>query len=97
MIIIPEKTLNDAIKKYPDSKKGLMAWNTVTKQSKWNNPNEVKSSFSKVSLLSNNRIVFNIKGNDYRLVALFNFIAQICQIRWIGTHSDYDKINANEI
>ena len=59
--------------------------------------NALKTQCPNASILKDNRIVFNIKGNNYRLIVKFNFEFQICWIRFIGTHAEYDKINANEI
>jgi mRNA interferase HigB len=65
--------------------------------SAWKTPNDVKQTYPNASILKDNRIVFNIKGNSYRLVAKFNFGKQWVFIRFIGTHSEYNKINANTI
>lgn len=61
------------------------------------NPNDVKKTYTNASILKNNRIVFNIKGNNYRLIVKFNFEKQWVFIKFIGTHLDYDKIDANNI
>jgi len=63
----------------------------------WETPNDVKKSYANVCILKDSRIVFNIKGNSYRLVIKFNFDHQLAFVRFIGTHSDYDKIDANII
>jgi mRNA interferase HigB len=63
----------------------------------WKTPNDVKKSYANASILKDSRIVFNIKGNSYRLVIKFNFEHQLAFIRFIGTHFDYDKIDANNI
>jgi len=65
--------------------------------SNWSNPGEIKRSYASSSILKNGRVVFNIKGNSYRLVVKFNYQKQWCFIRFIGTHSDYNKIDANRI
>ena len=65
--------------------------------SDWKTPNDVKMSYANASMLKDSRIVFNIKGNSYRLVINFNFEHQMVFVRFIGTHSDYDKIDANSI
>ena len=65
--------------------------------SSWRTPNEVKQTYRNASILREGRIVFNIKGNDYRLVVKFNFEKQWIFIRFIGTHEDYDNIDANTI
>lgn len=61
------------------------------------NINDLKSEYPGASILKDNRIVYNIKGNNYRLIVKFNFEYGLCLIRFIGTHADYDKIDANNI
>ena len=63
----------------------------------WETPNDVKKSYAHASILRDSRIVFNIKGNTYRMVVKFNFEHQLAFVRFIGTHSEYDKIDANSI
>ncbi len=65
--------------------------------SEWKNPNDVKKTYVHPSILKNNRIVFNIKGNSFRLVAKFNFEKQWVFIKFIDTHTEYNKIDANTI
>jgi mRNA interferase HigB len=64
---------------------------------KWGNSAEVKRSYATASVLSADRLVFNIKGNDYRLVAAIDYRRQILFIKWIGTHGDYDRIDARTV
>jgi len=66
-------------------------------KSKWTSINALKMEYPSASILKDNQIVFNIKGNEYRLIAKFNFEYQLAWIRFIGTHAEYDKINANKI
>jgi len=65
--------------------------------SDWKNPTEVKNTYANAIILKDSRVVFNIKGNSYRLIAKFNFEKQWIFIRFIGTHAEYDKIDANKI
>jgi len=95
--VIAKKTLRDFWKKHSDCEQQLKSWYREAEKSKWNSINELKAEYPSASILKENRIVFNIKGNDYRLIVKFNFGYNICWIRFIGTHSEYDKINANEI
>lgn len=95
--IIAKRVLREFWEKHPDSEQYLKTWYDTTKGSKWNSPNDVKKTFITASILKNGRIVFNIKGNSYRLIVKFNFERQWAFIRFIGTHSQYDKINANSI
>jgi len=83
--------------KHPDSEQYLKIWYETAINSVWESPNDVKGTYASASILKDNRIVFNIKGNSYRLVVKFNFEKQLIFIRFIGTHSEYDKINANTI
>ena len=97
MRIIAVRTLKLFWKKYPDAEQALKSWFEIVKGSSWNMPNDVKEVFRSADILPNNRIVFNIKGNNYRLVVKVHYDFQIVFIRFIGKHSDYDKINANTI
>lgn len=84
-------------KKYPDSEQYLKTWYDTAMNSDWRTPNDVQKTYANVSILKNSRIVFNIKGNSYRLVTKFNFEKQWIFIRFIGTHKEYDKIDVNKI
>lgn len=97
MRIIAKRTLRDFWLKHADCEQQLKAWCRETEKAEWRHINELKSEYPKASILQNNRIIFNIKGNDYRLVVKFNFNYQICWIRFIGTHAEYDKIDVNII
>jgi mRNA interferase HigB len=95
--VIAKRTLRDFWVKHADSEQQLTSWYRETEKAEWNSINELKTEYPNASILKGNRIVFNIKGNNYRLIVKFNFEFQICWIRFIGTHAEYDKINANEI
>jgi mRNA interferase HigB len=97
--IIAFKTLREFWEKpeFSDSEPGLRSWYNEVKSSDWNNSNEVKKLYKSASVIGGGRIVFNIKGNSYRLVAAFNFEYKIVFIRFIGTHKEYDRINAKLI
>jgi len=95
--IIAIKTLKDFWKKHPDAELPLRAWYAEAKNAVWNKPADITKLYRSASILPDNRIVFNIKGNDYRLVAAINYDFKIVYIRFIGTHKEYDKINAKEI
>lgn len=97
MRVIAKRTLRDFWKKHPDCEAQLKSWYRETEKSGWDNINELKKVYPSASILKDNRIVYNIKGNSYRLIVKFNFEYQICWIRFIGTHPEYDRINANEI
>jgi len=95
--IIAKRTIREFWEKHPDSKEYLQTWYETVKGAKWKNPNEIKQFYTTISILKNSRVVFNIKGNDYRLVAKINYKKQWLFIRFIGTHKDYDAIDANTI
>ncbi|QIE58702.1 type II toxin-antitoxin system HigB family toxin [Rasiella rasia] len=97
MRIIAKRTLRDFWIKHADCEQQLKAWYREAEKAEWKTINELKAEYPSASILTENRIVFNIKGNDYRLIVKFNFDFQIGWIRFIGTHAEYDKINANEI
>ena len=97
MRVIAKRTLRDFWLHHADCEQQLKSWYQETEKSEWTNINELKSEYPSASILKDNRIVFNIKGNDYRLIVKFNFEYQICWIRFIGTHAEYNKINANTI
>jgi len=95
--IIAKKALREFWKKYSDSEQYLKTWYETAKISSWKSPNDIKQTYANASILKDNRVVFNIKGNSYRLIVKFNYIRQWAFIRFIGTHSEYDKINADTI
>ena len=77
---------------YPETEASLKSWYEYIKEAEWETPVDVKKSFRNASILKKCRVVFNIKGNNYRLVVKINYEYQIMWIRFIGTHADYDKI-----
>ena len=97
MRIISRKTLKDFWEQHPDSRQALQAWYADAKQANWKSPADIKNYYRNASFLSNNRIVFNIKGNNYRLVVAINYTIGIVYIRFVGTHQEYDKIDAAAI
>jgi mRNA interferase HigB len=80
-----------------DSEQQLKAWYQEAKMSNWKNPNDIKSQYKNASIVGNNRVVFNICGNKYRLVVKVNYVTGWIFIRFVGTHSEYDKIDVTII
>lgn len=72
-------------------------WYETAKNANWSSPNDVKNSFASASILKHGRVVFNIKGNSYRLVVKFNYERQWAFIRFVGTHHEYDNVDVNTI
>ena len=95
--IFAKSTLREFWEEHPDTEQYLKTWYDTAMSSEWRTPADVKKSYASASILKDSRIVFNIKGNSYRLVAKFNYEKQWIFIRFIGTHAEYDKIDANEI
>ena len=95
--IIAKKTLREFWTKHAYSEQYLKTWHETAKNSNWKSSNDIKKTYISASVLGNERVVFNIKGNSYRLVVKFKFTRQWAFIRFIGTHAAYDKIDANTI
>lgn len=95
--IFSKSTLKEFWEKHPDSEQYLKTWFDTAMNTEWKSPNDVKQTYVNASILKDSRIVFNVKGNSYRLVAKFNFGKQWIFIRFIGTHDEYNRINANTI
>ena len=73
------------------------AWLDIVARAEWRNPEDVKASYPKASILKASRVVFNIKGNDYRLVVKINYAYRVVYVRFIGTHAKYDEIDVEEV
>lgn len=97
MRLISRKTLIKFWEKYRDSEQPLKTWAKEVENVKWKTSNEIVAFYNTADPIKNNRIVFNIKGNDYRLVAKIHYNRQIVYVRFIGTHAQYNRINAEEI
>jgi mRNA interferase HigB len=95
--IFAKSTLREFWELNPDSEQYLKTWYDTVINSDWKTPNDVKKTYANASILKNSRIVFNIKGNAYRLVVKINFEKQWGFIKFIGSHVEYDKIDANII
>jgi len=75
----------------------FQAWLDIVHRAQWRNPEDVKASYPKASILKGGRVVFNIKGNDYRLVARIQYQAGVVALRFFGTHAEYDRIDAETV
>ena len=80
-----------------DAEQPLRSWHALVKSASWSHPEEIKAKFSTASFLANNRVVFNISGNKYRLLVKVEYEFQAVYIRFIGSHAEYDKIDASTI
>lgn len=97
MKIIDSEKLEQFIYKHADAARAIQKWIEVCEAADWKHHSDLKNDFLSADYVGNNRYVFNIKGNNYRLVTVVTFFAGRMVIRFIGTHSDYDKINAKTI
>jgi len=97
MKILVKRTIHHYINKYPNAERALQFWVSEFSKAGFKSFNEIKGVYGNASIVANNRVIFNIKGNDYRLIVSINFIQQACYVIWFGTHKEYDKINAATI
>jgi mRNA interferase HigB len=97
MVIIAKSALTRFTEKHRDTLVPLMEWYDTVSEADWANINEVKQTFNSADYVGNERIVFNIKGNRYRLVAAVIFSIRTVYIKFIGTHAEYDKIDVETI
>ncbi|MDZ7737910.1 MAG: type II toxin-antitoxin system HigB family toxin [Bacteroidales bacterium] len=99
MRIVKTGTLQDYCResRYRNARKALQAWIFEVKYSKWNNSAELKLKYKNASIISSKRVVFNIKGNEYRLIVDIEYKMKIVFIVWFGTHKEYEKIDAKEV
>lgn len=97
MRIIAKSVLREFWTKHPDAEEALQAWYDETERSVWRSSRQIKQLYGSASILPNNRVVFNIRGNHYRLVVHIHYNTQIVYIRFVGTHVAYDQIDATSI
>jgi mRNA interferase HigB len=97
MNVISKKTLVLFFEKHPNAKSALEAWHAEARKAQWQTPDDIKKEYASASFLKDNRVVFNIKGNDHRLIVHIDYKRHIVRVKFVGTHAEYDKINAEEI
>lgn len=97
MRIIAKRALRDFWKRHPKAKGPLEAWHQEVAQADWASPSAVKMHFRSASVLQGNRVVFNVAGNQCRLVVKINYPYRVVYIRFIGTHAEYDAIDVASI
>lgn len=97
MRIISRSTLRDFWESHPDAEGALKTWYYDASHADWKSPTDVKAVYSSASIIANNRVVFNIKGNTYRLIVAIRYDIGIIFVRFIGTHAEYDKVDAETI
>jgi mRNA interferase HigB len=97
MRIIALSTLRAFWKSHPDAETPLRAWYALASWATWKTPADIKAAYGNASFTANNRVVFNIKGNDYRMVAAVRYDKALMYVRFIGTHGEYDGIDVKSI
>ena len=99
MRVISVKKLRDfwEKKEYADSEQALRAWFAEAKVAEWTKPHDIKEKYQTASMVGNSRVVFNIKGNKYRLVVAIRYEFKIVYIRFVGTHKEYDEIDSGSV
>ena len=94
MRVIATKHIRDFCKKHPNAAQPLLAWAEEARNAEWRSPQDIKQRYSTASFLGQNRVVFNIKGNEYRLIVAVAYRFQAVYVKFIGTHAAYDAIDA---
>lgn len=97
MNVISKRTLVQFYTTHINAKTALEVWHADARKSEWKTPEDIKRIYPSASFLKDNRVVFNIKGNEYRLIVHIDYKRKIVRVKFIGTHAQYDKINAEEI
>ncbi len=99
MRIVKERTLTEYCKlnRYKQAEESIKAWIFEVRFSTWNNANELKLKYGNASIINSKRVVFNIKGNDYRLIVDIEYKLKVVFIVWFGTHKEYDRIDAKTV
>jgi len=97
MRIIALGALREFWNRHPDAQVPLRSWYAAASRADWRSPADVKSAYRNASFIANNRIIFNVKGNDYRLVVAVHYNRRLMFIRFVGTHHEYDRIDAGTI
>ncbi len=97
MRIVALKTLREFWTRHPDAEQPLRAWHDEVRRAQWRSPADVKAQFGSASILKGRRVIFNIKGNDYRLVAALAYHTGLVFVKFVGTHAEYDRIDAETV
>jgi len=97
MKIISRRILREFWKKHPDSAIALQTWFHDVERASWNSPADIKAVYQNASFVAKNRVIFNIKGNHYRLLVVVVFQHSVVYIRFVGTHEEYDRIDVTTI
>lgn len=97
MRIIALRTIRKFWERHPEAEQALRAWYHDARRAAWGSPADIKRTYANASIIGRNRVVFNIKGNRYRLVVAINYGYQICYVRFVRTHEAYDQVDAERV
>ena len=97
MRVIAVATLREFWAHHPDAEEPLKAWYAEVSRAGWTQPSDIKRHYGNASILKNKRVVFNIKGNDYRLIVSIAYRTQLVFVKFIGTHDEYDRVDAETV
>jgi mRNA interferase HigB len=97
MRVIAVSTLRSFWEQHPDAEQPLKAWYQEATGATWSQPADIKAQYRSASVLKNRRVVFNIKGNDYRLIVAIAYQLQIVYVKFVGTHNEYDAVDAETV
>lgn len=97
MRVIAVSTLRAFWDRHPDAEQPLKAWFDEASHASWTQPADIKAQYRSASVLKNRRVVFNIKGNEYRLIVAIAYRLQIVYVKFVGTHAEYDAVDAETI
>ncbi|MHB1319056.1 MAG: type II toxin-antitoxin system HigB family toxin [Anaerolineae bacterium] len=97
MRVIALRTLREFWERHPDARPSLESWYADAREAKWTSPSVIKDKYRNASIVGKNRVVFNIKGNSYRLVVATQYEHGIVFVRFVGTHQEYDRIDAETV
>lgn len=97
MRVISRKALRLFWESHVDAQQALQAWYADVKRAQWKSPADIKKAYRNASIIANNRVVFNVKGNKYRVIVAVQYKFKIVFIRFVGTHHEYDQVDAATI
>ncbi len=97
MRIISKRPLREFWERYADAEGPLLGWYREVEKEEWATPVDVKAKYPSASIIGDNRVIFNIRGNTYRVVVKINYPGRIVYVRFVGTHAEYDRIDAREV
>jgi mRNA interferase HigB len=97
MRIVAKSTLLTFIRNHASAEQALLAWHAEAAKASWKTPQDIKDQYASASFVGKNRVVFNIKGNDFRLIVAIAYRIGVVYIKFVGTHAEYDKVDATTV